>query len=213
MEKNIIIRDDILRYKKNKLASTFAILGLVFSCLYFMLFYSINNSSLYKLLIGFSVVLTLAVLLLAFYSSESVKNYKKVFCIVLLVLAVIQIVRIFIYPLQVIGIDSELRAAQPGGDLKYVTFYFGAGLTPVAAGTILIIYLAASAGCFIASAVFGYISAIRLEKHVKAVESGEIDVDAVLRETDAFAIDIGAPQTAFIDEALKSVEAEEEEVK
>ena len=68
MEKNMVIQDDILRYKKNKLASMLAILGLVFSCLYFMLFYSINHSSIYTLLVGFSVVLTLAVLLVAFYS-------------------------------------------------------------------------------------------------------------------------------------------------
>ena len=127
MEKNMAVSNDILRYKKNKLASLFAIGGLVFNCLYFMLFYSINNSSLYKLLIGFSVVLTLAVLLVAFYSSESVKNYKKIFVAVLAVLAAVQIARIFIYPLQVIKITEELRAAQPGGEAKYVTFYFGAG--------------------------------------------------------------------------------------
>ena len=98
MEKNMAVSNDILRYKKNKLASLFAIGGLVFNCLYFMLFYSINNSLLYKLLIGFSVVLTLAVLLVAFYSSESVKNYKKIFVAVLAVLAAVQIARIFISP-------------------------------------------------------------------------------------------------------------------
>ena len=213
MEKNMVIQDDILRYKKNKLASMLAILGLVFSCLYFMLFYSITHTSIYKLLVGFSVVLTLAVLLVAFYSSESVKNYKRVFCIVLLVLAVIQIVRIFIYPIQVMKITTELRAAQAGGELKYVTFYFGAGLTPAAAGTLLIVYLAASAGCFIGAAVTGYILATRLEKHVKAVEAGTIDIDAVLKETDAFAIDNGAetPEQQLIDEALKLTEAEEEQ--
>ena len=212
MEKNKTIQDDILRYKKNKLASMLAILGLVFSCLYFMLFYSINHSSIYTLLVGFSVVLTLAVLLVAFYSSESVKNYKKVFCIVLLVLAVIQIVRIFIYPVQVMKLDSEFVAAQPGKEQKFVTFYFGAGLVPAAAGTILVVYLAASAGCFIASAVLGYISAVRLEKHVKAVESGEIDMDSILSGTDAFTMNSASesPEERFIDEALREAEIEEE---
>ena len=212
MEKNKIIQDDILRYKKNKLASTLAILGLVFSCLYFMLFYSINHTSIYTLLVGFSVVLTLAVLLVAFYSSESVKNYKKVFCIVLLVLAVIQIVRIFIYPIQVMKLTTEFVAAQPGKEEKFVTFYFGAGLVPAAAGTILVIYLAASAGCFIASAVLGYLSAVRLEKHLKAVEAGEIDMDSVLGETDAFTMNSAteSPEEKLIDEALRQAEIEEE---
>lgn len=212
MEKNKTIQDDILRYKKNKLASSLAILGLVFSCLYFMLFYSINHTSIYTLLVGFSVVLTLAVLLVAFYSSESVKNYKRVFCIVLLVLAAIQIVRIFIYPVQVMKLSSEFVAAKPGSEEKFVTFYFGAGLVPAAAGTILVVYLAASAGCFIASAVSGYISATRLEKHVKAVESGEIDMDNLLSGTDAFTMNSAteSPEERFIDEALREAEIEEE---
>lgn len=210
MGKNMAVSNDILRYKKNKLASLFAIGGLVFNCLYFMLFYSINNSSLYKLLIGFSVVLTLAVLLVAFYSSESVKNYKKIFVAVLAVLAAVQIARIFIYPLQVIKITEELRAAQPGGEAKYVTFYFGAGLTPSAAGSLLIVYLALSAACFVCSSVIGYVYATRLEKHVKAIQSGEIDIDAVLKETDAFAIGVS---DGLVDDALKSAVTEEEEVR
>lgn len=215
MEKNMVIQDDILRYKKNKRASLFAILGLVFSCLYFMLFYSINHTSIYTMLVGFSVILTLVVLLVSFYSSESVKNYKKAFCIVLIVLAAIQVARIFVYPIKVMNITTELRAAQPGGDAKFVTFYFGAGLTPAVAGSILIVYLVASAACFAASAVFGYIYAVRLEKHIKAVESGEIDLDGVFRQTDAFTMQGGADnaQAEFIDEALKRAEAEEEEVK
>ena len=40
---NQVIKHDILRYKKNKLAQSLAILGLVFNCLYFMLLYAYND--------------------------------------------------------------------------------------------------------------------------------------------------------------------------
>lgn len=184
--KTPVIQDDILRYKKNKLSSMLALLGLVFDCLYFMLFYGVFDSTLYKMLIGFSVVVNLVVLLMAFYSSESIKNYKKTFAIVLLVLAAAQIARMFIYPLQVADLVANTsHASDTSGELKYVLYYFGVGLTPAACCAWLMIYLGLSAACFIGSAVTGYLTAVRLEKHVKAVESGEIDIDAVLAETDA----------------------------
>lgn len=190
MEKNPVIQHDILRYKKNKLASLLAILGLVFSALYFMIVYALNTDSFYTIFSGLSVIVTLMVLLIAFYSSESVKNYKKTFCIALLVLAVVEILRIFYFPLKVINWDGKLLSDKVGTEAKYIVFYFTVGLTPKVCGTLLIIYLIASAACFVGAAVTGYLTATKLEKHVKAVESGELDIDAVLNETDAFAIDI-----------------------
>ena len=40
-----IIDSDILRYKKNKLAASLALLGLVFNCLYIMLLYGIKQAN------------------------------------------------------------------------------------------------------------------------------------------------------------------------
>ena len=37
--KNPVIQNDIMRYKKNKLASLLAIAGLVFGCVYFIVLY------------------------------------------------------------------------------------------------------------------------------------------------------------------------------
>lgn len=201
MEKNPVIQDDILRYKKNKLSALLAILGLVFSVLYFMIVYALNSLSFYTIYIGLSVIVTLLILLISFYSSESIKNYKKAFCIVLLVLAVVEVVRIFYFPMQVIDWPEEnlladkMRDAAPfnGAEKKYVLFYFTVGLTPAACSTVMIIYLVASAVCFVGAAVTGYLTATRLEKHVKAIESGELKIDEILAETDAFAIDNDAP--------------------
>ena len=65
-EINPVIQDDILRYKKNKFAANFALLALVFNCLYFMLFYSINITGLYTILLGLSVIANLFILLIGF---------------------------------------------------------------------------------------------------------------------------------------------------
>ena len=177
----IVIADDILRYKKNKLASTLALLGLVFNCLYFMLLYAIPNKEFYSVQIGVSVVLTLLILLMTFLSSEGVKGYNKKFSIVLLVIAVIQIVRIFGYPL-----NGLLNNFLIGGDARHTIGYFG--VYPVDSTfffIMMVIYLAASAGCLIGAAVWGWIVASRLVAFQKKVDSGEVDIAAVLKEMDA----------------------------
>lgn len=173
VEKNAVLQDDILRYKKNKFAANFALLALVFNILYFTLLYTVHTTEIYKLLIGVSVIVNLLVLLGGFYASEGIKSYNKKFCILLIVLAVVQLVRIFIYPLQ--GMREGWMQSNA---------YFGVIMTPAGNGTLMIIYLAASAACFIVSAVYGYIGANRLAAHVKKVESGEISVEDTLREID-----------------------------
>jgi len=170
--KNQVLQDDILRYKKNKLASTFALCALVFNCLYFMLFYAISNTKVYTPLIGLSVIVNLLVLLAGFYSSEGIKNYNKKFSIVLLVLAAVQIIRIFIYP--------TIGMAQ--GYLVGNYYFFFIKMTNASNGTVMIVYLVASAAFFIASAVYGYIVAHRLEAFNKKLESGEVSVEEELNK-------------------------------
>ncbi len=176
-----VIQNDILRYKKNKFASTFALLGIVFDALYLMLFYSINASNLYKILLGLSVIVNLAVLLFGFFASEGIKNYERKFCIYLVVLCLVQIVRIFIFPLQ--GLRGDYLRGH----------YFGAELKSTAMFIILLVYLIASATCFMLSAVQGYIISVKHDKHIKEVESGAISMDDELAqlETDEAASDSG----------------------
>lgn len=176
MDSKRIVQDDILRYKKNKLASTFTLLGLVFTVLYFALLYSVNRSFFYTIYMGFSVIVTLVLLLVAFLSSESIKNYRKGYCITLLVLAAINILRIFYYPLK------GLQANAFDGAV-----YFWTEMTNGGIFAFLVIYLVASAACYIVAAVFGYIYAVRLEKHEKAIAEGTVDINEALAQEDVAA--------------------------
>lgn len=205
-----VVRDDILRYKKNKLASTLALLGLVFNCLYFMLLYSFNNSYFYTIEIGISVLITLVTLLTIFLSSEGVKGYNKKFSTVLMVIAVIQVVRIFTTPMMA----SQGKSWFADGEFKNVMagHYFGMTLTTSMSATILTVYLILSAVCLVASAIIGYVYATRLENFKKQLENGAVSVEAVLKQMDD-EDSTGAIKTVsdpVIDEALKETEEEEE---
>lgn len=197
-ENQKIIRDDILLYKNNKLASTLALLGLAFSCLYFMLLYSFNYDFYYKMMMGFSVVLTLFLLLIAFYSSEGIKAYNKKFSIVLIILAAFQILKIFYFPLK--GLREDVLRGN----------YFEANLSSAASFTILVIYLVASAACFAASAVWGFIVAQRLENYKKKLDDGEVDINRVLKDMDAE--DEAAEATTADTAGVEAPAADSEEV-
>ncbi|MGN0812562.1 MAG: hypothetical protein ACI4MQ_03525 [Candidatus Coproplasma sp.] len=185
MTNNQILKDDTLRYKKNKLPANLALLALVFNCLYFCLLYAVKTPRLpndtatkwVTVEIGISVLLTLVTLLVGFLCSEGIKGYNKKFCIPLLVLAGIQIFRIFGYPLY--GLQNDLlRVTYFWIDPNSSTFEF----------IMMVIWLVASAACYIASAVLGYINISRLTAHVKAVEKGEIDVDKIINEEETAAV-------------------------
>lgn len=177
-----VVSLDINRYKKNKLAANLALLGLVFNCLYFMLLYGIKASTagenndvtwFANITMGFSVILTLIVLLVSFLASEGIKGYNKKYAYVLWVLAAFQIFKIFGYPLY--GLQN---------DLLQVNYFWLNPTESVTEFVILVIYLVASAGCYVASGVIGYLRAIDLEKFVLAIEKGDIDVEASLKEAE-----------------------------
>ena len=169
-----IVADDILRYKRNKLAQVLAILGLVFNCLYFCILYAITDVNMRKITLGISVLLTLVLMLVIFLSSEGVKGYNKKFSIVLLVVAVFQILRIFYYPLKGLKNDTLVGIGYFGYYPTSSGFYFA----------MMLIWLVASAACLIAAAVLGWIYAVRLEKFQKKLNNGEISVEAVLAQMD-----------------------------
>lgn len=177
-----IIHSDIMRYKTNKLPASLALLGIVFSCLYFCLLYGFKSPFFSMWKIGISVILTLILLLVTFLASEGIKAYKKQFSIVLLVLAVLQVIRMFGLPLEALKYDNGLVA----GDVNALDIrYFGADLSSSACYVILVIWLAASAACLAAAAVIGYINCVRLESFQKKIDEGEVVVENVLAEMDA----------------------------
>lgn len=177
-----ILHSDIMRYKTNKLPASLALLGIVFSCLYFCLLYGFQTSFFSMWKIGISVMLTLVLLLVTFLSSEGIKAYKKKFAIVLLVLAVIQIIRIFGLPFEALKYDSKLAATD---EHAFTIRYFGVDLTSGTSYMMLVIWLAASAACFVAAAVIGYINCVKLENFQKKIDSGELVVEDVLAQMDA----------------------------
>lgn len=202
-----IIHSDIMRYKTNKLPASLALLGIVFSCLYFCLLYGFKTSFFSMWKIGISVMLTLILLLVTFLSSEGIKAYKKKFAIVLLVLAAIQIIRMFGLPFEALRYDSKLSASDVHalGDLRY----FGVDLTSATSYVLLVIWLAASAACFVASAVIGYINCVKLEKFQKKIADGEVVVEDVLKQMDEEDKAVASAQTEKVLEPAAPVEQTE----
>ncbi len=92
------IKEDRLRFTKNKIPSWLCYLAIVFDVIYFISVYKINHEYFYTGMIAVSIIANLIFMLGVFLSSEEVKNYKSSYAIVMLVFAVMQIARIFIYP-------------------------------------------------------------------------------------------------------------------
>ena len=87
------------------------------------------------------------------------------------VLAAIQIARIFIYPL-----TTYLTPLKAGvsGNLNYIF--------EIDTLILLIVFLVLSAASLIAAGVIGFIRANRLEKFVRDVNEGKVDLEAALKE-------------------------------
>ncbi len=163
MNEDEYIRRDRLRFTKNTLASAFAIAAIVFDVLYFLNIYKsdVNHNVgdfYYQIRIGASIILNLLFMLAAFLSSEGIKNYKVSYGYVLAVLGIIQIVRIFVLPMQahaaevtVAGVTSKVME-----NGQFVT---------------VIIYLILSAACCFASAYIGIKRSKELQAHMASLEN------------------------------------------
>ena len=180
---NPIIKEDIQRYKKNKLGANLALLGIVFECIYFIVLYSQldKNSAFfyYKWPIAIDVIYNLFFLLFVFLFSEQVKNYDRKLFWFQLVVGVMQIVRIFWLPLA--GITNTVYINMTNivlGEAGYVK--------ELSSGTFLAltISLAASGACVIASSIIGLFRSKSLENFNKKIESGEVSVEATLKQLD-----------------------------
>ena len=97
-------------------------------------------------------------MLAVFLSSEGVKNYKKNYSYLLAAVGVIQIVRIFIIP-----VKAHATMVVSGGE--------DVAVMQDAQFMRVIVYLAASAACLIASAVVNFIRCNELEAHLKSLET------------------------------------------
>ena len=174
---NPIIQDDIQRYKKNKFAANLALLGIVFCCAYFVVLYAQvkNGNYYYKWPIAIDVIYNLFFLLFVFLFSEQVKNYDRKLFWVQMVFGVMQIVRIFWLPLA--GVADTAYTTLTGAVYSEKVLSSGAFIS-------MVVFLAASGACVVASGVVGLIRSKSLENFNKKLESGEVSIEATLKELD-----------------------------
>lgn len=94
------IKKDRLLYTKNKISANLTYLGIVFGVFYFVSIYQSDvNNYYYTFTIGISVIYNLMFLLIAFLSSEGLKNYKISYAFMIIVVGIMQIVRIWGIPM------------------------------------------------------------------------------------------------------------------
>ena len=159
MNEEKTIRLDRMRYTKNTLSSNLALLAIIFDVCFFISIYESDVGSwYYTILVGASILYNLIFMLAAFLSSEGIKNYKIGYSYLMIVLGVIQIVRIFIYPVRAHGAVVTIQE-------QAVTVMGTAQFTRV------VLYLVLSAVCLFAGAVVGINRSRALAGHLASLDS------------------------------------------
>ena len=174
---NPIIKDDIQRYKKNKLGSMLALLGLVFCCVYFIVLYAQvkNGNYYYKWPIAIDVIYNLFFLLFVFLFSEQVKNYNRKLFWLQLVFGILQLLRIEWLPLA--GMVETVYNT-------WAKVPFNGRVLSIGAFLAMSISLALSGACVIASGIIGFVRSKQLDSFNAKLANGEVDVDATLKQLD-----------------------------
>ena len=151
------IKLDRMRYVKDNTPSNLAILSVVFDILYFVLIYKINSDYFYNWMIGASIIVNLLFMLFGFWCSIEVKNYHGKFGILMIVLGIVQIIRIFIYPM----------------NAKNASVLVGELMVPVMTSTqflFAVVYLCLSAGCMIAGGLMSMKNSKTLNNYLTTLE-------------------------------------------
>lgn len=155
------VKKDRLRFTKNKLSSSLAILAIVFDALYFVSLYSSDvGNYFYTMNIGASIVYNLLFLLCVFLSSEGVKNYKIGYSYLLIAVGAMQIVRIFYIPMKAHATEVQIG-------LETLLAMDDAQFTRV------IVYLTLSAAACIASGVIGIVKTTILQNYVAELQQAD----------------------------------------
>lgn len=153
------IRLDRMRYTKNSAASGLALAAILFDVFYFISIYESNVGSwYYNILMGASILYNLVFMLAAFLSSEGIKNYKIGYGYAMIVLGVLQIVRIFIYPVKAHA-STVTISEQAVIVMQNRQFVF------------CVVWLVASAACLIVGAAVGMIRSRQLAAHIASLEA------------------------------------------
>ena len=151
------IRLDRMRYTKNTLASTLAILSILFDVFFFISIYESNVASwYYNILIGASILYNLIFLLAAFLSSEGIKNYKISYSYLMIALGIGQIIRIFIYPVRAHAatVTIQEQAVTVMENPQFIR---------------CVLYLVISAACLFVGAFVGMTRSKQLKAHLQSL--------------------------------------------
>jgi hypothetical protein len=157
-QSDLYIKRDRMRYTKDGLASGLVLLAIVFNVLYFISIYSTDvGSYYYTWTIGASVIYNLLFLLIAFLTSQGVKNRKTGYSLTLLVIGLLQVARVFYLPAKAhaatVEIGKETLQVMTDGQYTYV-----------------VICLVASGVCCVVAAISSYISNKQLAQHMRQLE-------------------------------------------
>ena len=151
---------DRMRFTRNTTSSRLVILAILFDILYFVSIYKSDvGSYYYTMLIGASVIYNLVFLLVAFLSEEGVKNRKPGYSLALIVVGVLQVVRIFIIPMQAHGavVTTSAGDIQVMQDAQFIR---------------VIVYLVASAACCVLAGVTASAQNKKLDAYMKTLTGG-----------------------------------------
>ena len=155
MNDDRVTRLDRMRYTKNTASSRLALLAIVFDVLFFISIYKSDvGTYYYSALIGASIIYNLVFMLTAFLCSEGVKNYQTAYSWAMIVLGIIQIVRIFILPMN--AHRTEISGAPVMDDAQLIR---------------VILYLALSAACLFAGAVINLKKSRDLSAHLASLQA------------------------------------------
>ncbi len=146
---------DRMRFTKNTTSSRLALLAIVFDVLFFISIYKSDvENYYYTALIGASIIYNLVFMLSTFLSSEGVKNYKPVYSWVMIVLGAIQVIRIFIIPMN--AHSTMIADAPVMGDAQFIR---------------VLVYLIGSALCLFAGAVINLNKSRALSAHLATLQA------------------------------------------
>ncbi|MBQ6398685.1 MAG: hypothetical protein IJI21_01040 [Clostridia bacterium] len=155
------IRLDRMRYIKNTSSSRLCYLAILLNVLYFISIYKSDVGNwYYQILVGGSIVYNLLFLLMAFLASEGVKSYQINYSYLLYALGVLQVVRIFILPMQAHSATVVVNGVETivMGNAQFIR---------------CVIYLAGSAACLIIAGIINQQKSIALNKHLASLGTGK----------------------------------------
>lgn len=159
MQEDRTIKKDRMLYTKDKLSANLIIAAIVLDALYFVSIYKTDvGTYYYNWIIGASIIYNLLFMLSAFLASEGVKNRKKGYTALLVILGVMQIVRVFYLPAK--AHDATVIIQEVEYDVMADGQYW-----------YVVACLALSGICCVAAAVTSYINNKTLTEYVHSLEN------------------------------------------